>query len=73
MLGLVSGTMASAGFGLAHAAIDALIGMDDEHVLALVEAVDRADLHAIHVLALDAVVGDDEGHGKLLGHGRSGR
>jgi hypothetical protein len=47
--------------------------MDDQHVLALVEAVDGTDLHAIHLLALDAVVGDDEGHGTLLGHDRSGR
>jgi hypothetical protein len=37
--------------------------MDDEHVLALVEAVHRADLDAIHILALDAVLGDDVGHG----------
>jgi hypothetical protein len=36
--------------------------MDDEHVLALIEAVDGADLDAIHVLALDAVVRDDVGH-----------
>src|SRR5271157_5325141 len=28
--------------GLAHAAVDALVGVDDEHVLALVEAIDRA-------------------------------
>jgi hypothetical protein len=27
-----------------------------------VEAVHRADFHAIHVLALDAVFGNDEGH-----------
>ena len=38
--------------------------MDDEHVLALVEAVDRADLHAIHVFALYAVFVDDVGHGR---------
>src|SRR5215210_764205 len=31
-------------FGFAHAAIDAFVGVDHEHVLALVEAVDRADL-----------------------------
>src|SRR6185369_14815631 len=31
-------------FGLAHAAVGAFVGVDDEHVLALVEAVDRADL-----------------------------
>jgi hypothetical protein len=27
-----------------------------------VEAIDRADLHAVHVFALDAVFGDDESH-----------
>jgi hypothetical protein len=36
--------------------------MNDEHVLAGVEAVDRADLHAVHILALYAVLGDDVGH-----------
>src|SRR5207248_4612244 len=50
-------------FGLADAAIDALVGMDDEHVLALVEAVDRTDLDAIHVLAANAGFGDDVSHG----------
>jgi hypothetical protein len=40
--------------------------MDDEHVLALVKAVDRADLHTIHGLAFDAVLGDDVGHDALL-------
>src|SRR6266446_5637414 len=34
--------------GLAYPAIDALVGMDDEHVLALVKAIDRAHLDAIH-------------------------
>src|SRR5690349_19627354 len=48
--------------GLAHAAVDALVGMDHQHVVALVEAIDGADLHAVHVLALDAVFGDDVGH-----------
>src|SRR5262245_34044584 len=48
--------------GLAHAAVDALVRMDDEHVLALVEAVDGADLDTVHVLALDAVFGDDVSH-----------
>jgi hypothetical protein len=38
--------------------------MDDQHVLAFVEAVDRTHLDAVHVLASDAVVGDDIGHGK---------
>src|SRR6185503_13655233 len=49
-------------FGLADAAVDALIRVDDEHVLALVEAVHGADFDAIHVLALDAGFGDDVGH-----------
>src|SRR6185436_11622119 len=49
-------------FGLADAAVDALIRVDDEHVLALVEAVHGADFDAIHVLALDASFGDDVGH-----------
>jgi hypothetical protein len=39
--------------------------MDDAHVLALIEAVDRTHLHAVGVLALDAILGDDEGHGRL--------
>jgi hypothetical protein len=39
---------------------------ENEHGLAFVEAVDRADLHAIHGPALDAVLGDDVGHDTLL-------
>ena len=49
-------------FGLANPAVDALVRMDDEHVLAFVEAVDRADLDAVGELALDAVLVDDVGH-----------
>jgi ABC-type sugar transport system substrate-binding protein len=41
--------------------IDAFIGMNDEHVLALVETIDGANLHAIHKLALDARFIDDVG------------
>jgi hypothetical protein len=36
--------------------------MDDEHVLALIEAVHRTDFDAIHVFAFDAVVVDDISH-----------
>src|ERR1700692_3803876 len=43
-------------FGLANTAIDALVGMNDEHVLALVEAVHRTHFDAIHVFAFDAIV-----------------
>src|SRR5687767_7360298 len=47
---------------LADPAIDALVGMDDEHVLALVEAIDRANFDAIGVFALNAFLVDDVGH-----------
>jgi hypothetical protein len=46
----------------ANAAIDAFVGVNDEHVLADIEAVDGAHFDAIHVLAFDAVVRDDVGH-----------
>src|SRR5262249_13751185 len=49
-------------FRLAHAAVDALVRVDDEHVLAFIEAVDRTYLHAVHVLAANAIVIDDVGH-----------
>jgi hypothetical protein len=53
-------------FRLTHAAIDAFVGMDHQHVLPLVEAVDRADLYAIHIFATDAGFGDNIGHGLRL-------
>jgi hypothetical protein len=43
--------------------------MDDEHVLALVEAIHRTDFHAIHVFALDAIFGDDVSHEQPLSAG----
>src|SRR5690606_37676552 len=49
-------------FRFADATINALVRMDDEEVLALIEAVDRADLDAVHVFAAHACVGDDVGH-----------
>ena len=52
-------------FRLADPAIDAFVGMDDQHVLALVEAIDRADLDAVHILAAYASFRDDVGHGLL--------
>jgi hypothetical protein len=39
--------------------------MDDEHVLAFIEAVDRTYLYAVHQLALDATIIDDVGHLQL--------
>src|SRR4029077_6994349 len=46
----------------AQGAVDALLGVDGEEIRTLVEAVDRAHLDAVHVLALDAVFGDDKSH-----------
>jgi hypothetical protein len=39
--------------------------MDHQHVLALVEAIDGADLNAIGVFAFDAGFIDDVGHPQL--------
>jgi hypothetical protein len=49
-------------FWLANAAVDAFVGVNDEHVLAFIEAVDRANLDAVHEFALDAVFIDNIGH-----------
>jgi len=49
-------------FGLAHAAIDALVRVDDEHILAFIKAIDRADLHTVHELTFYAGLIDDVGH-----------
>src|SRR5437588_3076799 len=48
---------------LAYPAIDALVRVDYQHVLTLVEAVDGANLHAIHIFATDACFCDNIGHG----------
>src|SRR5438132_421448 len=48
--------------GLAGAAVDALLGIDDEHPAGLVDAVDRADVDARLVFDVDAGLGDDVGH-----------
>jgi hypothetical protein len=47
-------------------------GVDDEHVLALVEAVDGAYRDAIGDLALDAPFIDDVGHSPFRSKGRAG-
>ena len=59
-------------FRLAYAAIDALIRMDDEHVLPFVKAVHRTNFHAVHEFAADAVVVDDVSHFKTGSSRRSG-
>src|SRR5581483_5232829 len=45
-------------FRLARPAVDALVRMDVELVLALVDAIHRADVHARAVLDVDARLGD---------------
>src|SRR4029077_4187156 len=57
---------------LAHPAIDAFVRVDDEHVLALVEAVHRAHFNAVHGFAANATLVDDVGQLTVLSAGRSG-
>jgi hypothetical protein len=47
---------------LADAAINAFVRVDDEHILAFIETIDRAHLDTIGVLALDALIVDDVSH-----------
>src|SRR4030095_16375727 len=49
-------------FGDAQRAVDALVRIDHEEVRPFAEAVDRAYVDAVGVLALDAAFGDDVGH-----------
>src|SRR5262249_29689046 len=58
--GSLSALMASTGHsGSQNATVDAFVGMDDEHILALVEAVHRAHLDAVHGFAANAAIVDD--------------
>jgi hypothetical protein len=50
-------------FWLANAAVDALVWLDDEHILTFVEAMCWTHLDAVHVFTLDAVIVDNIGHG----------
>ena len=43
-------------------AVDALVRVDVEHLGPFVEAIDRADDHAVGVLAVEAGLGDDVSH-----------
>ena len=49
-------------FRLAGAAVDALLGVDDEDPLVLVDAVDGTDVHARAVFDVDAGLSDDVRH-----------
>src|SRR5260221_3347463 len=55
--------------GDAERAVDALVRIDDQDVRSLAEAIDRADVHAVGVLALDAGLGHHVRHEKNLSRG----
>jgi hypothetical protein len=48
--------------GRADPAIDAFVRMNDEHRFALIEAIDRTYRHAVHIFALDTILGDNMRH-----------
>ena len=58
-------------FWLANPAIDTFVGMDDQHVLALVEAIHGADFYTIHQLTFDATLIDYIGHLSFLPNGQA--
>jgi len=53
-------------FRFANTTVDTFVGMNDEHVLALIETIDRANFHTVHEFAFDAVVGDEIGHESMI-------
>src|SRR5262245_29527837 len=53
-------------FRFANATVDAFVRMDDEHVLALVEAVHGAHLDAVHGFAANAAIVNDVGQLDVL-------
>jgi hypothetical protein len=59
-------------FRHADPAVDAFVRVDDEHVLALVEAVHGAHFDAIHDFAANTALVDDEGQLSVLSADRSG-
>ena len=52
--------------GLTQGAINAFLRVDNQKVGTLVKAVDRANLYAVGVFALDAVFGNNKSHGESL-------
>ena len=59
-------------FWLTDPAIDAFLGVNNEHILALVEAIHGTDLDAIHELAFDAGFGDHIRHKRATPKGENG-
>src|SRR5262249_50811827 len=57
---------------LAGTAVDALVGVDVQHAVALVDAVDGALVDAGAVFQIDAGKGDDVGHSPILERGSTG-
>ncbi len=49
-------------FRLTDAAINAFVWINDEHVLALIETVDRTNLDAVRIFATNAIIGHDISH-----------
>ena len=58
-------------FRLTDPAVDAFVRMDHEHVLALVEAIHGAHVHAVHGFAANAALIDDVGQLSVLPADRS--
>ena len=56
-------------FWFTHAAVDAFVGVDNEHVLALIETINGANLDAIRELALDAIFINDVSHRQTIEKG----
>jgi hypothetical protein len=52
-------------------AVDALIGVYDQKIGALTEAVDRADVDAVGITTLDTGFGNNMGHGNTSSEGGS--
>ena len=50
----------------AHAAVNAFVRVNDEHIVAFIETVHRTNFDAIHVFALDAILDDNIGHMLVL-------
>lgn len=53
-------------FRFAHTAVNAVVGVDDQHGVTLVKTVYRADVHAVRVLTCDTVFGDNIGQDTFL-------
>ena len=59
-------------FRHANTAVNAFVRVDHEHVLALVETIHGAHLHAVHGFAANAALIDDVGQSCVLSADRSG-